>query len=297
MKYNLKRIILVTVCLLGSLTGWALNYQSFIVNGVGYKILTANTVAVTNRAQGPQHSVQVIPAYQDISYSDYLYIPPTVVYDGITYTVTHILENTFQNCTSLTGITISNSVQEIGSNAFHEAGLKTLVINDGSTPLSIVNNGSNLSPFYGCPIETLHLGRDINHISSNNIYAYTPFGTSLKNVETSNQVTSIRPYTFYNCTNLKTVFFSSNIEEIGRYAFYNCKSLQAANLGDKVSSIGTYAFYGCDAMQTVHISDNVKIIQPYTFYGCTSLKTRFTWAATSGTSAVSIIPTTCSTPR
>ncbi len=170
----LKRIVFLVLCLINGLSGWALEYQSFIVNGIGYKILTDNTVAVTNRAQGPQQAIHIIPDYQDIPYAGDIVIPSTVFYGGITYTVTSILESTFENNTSVTAVTLPATVKEVGIWAFKGAGLKKLTVSDGNTALTLRHYSaySYSSPFYGCPIDSLYIGRDINHTNRN--YTWRP---------------------------------------------------------------------------------------------------------------------------
>ena len=275
----LKRIVFLVLCLINGLSGWALEYQSFIVNGIGYKILTDNTVAVTNRAQGPQQAIHIIPDYQDIPYAGDIVIPSTVFYGGITYTVTSILESTFENNTSVTAVTLPATVKEVGIWAFKGAGLKKLTVSDGNTALTLRHYSaySYSSPFYGCPIDSLYIGRDINH--ANRKYDYAPYNSSLKDVVIGDQVTKISREAFESCKSLKKVSLGKNIEEIGESAFNGCDSLVSANLGDKVSSIGSYAFNSCKSLKTVNISDKVKIIQSYTFQGCISLESVTGFAA------------------
>ena len=52
-------------------------------------------------------------------YTGDIVIPKSVVYNAKTYSVTSIGYSAFRGCSSLTSITIPNSVTSIGGNAFH----------------------------------------------------------------------------------------------------------------------------------------------------------------------------------
>ena len=52
------------------------------------------------------------------AYSGNVVIPSTVEYNGMVYSVTSLGESAFSNCSSLTSVTIPNSVTSIGSDAF-----------------------------------------------------------------------------------------------------------------------------------------------------------------------------------
>ena len=52
------------------------------------------------------------------TYTDSVTIPETVIYNGVTYSVTKIGVAAFFHCFSLTSVTIPNSVTSIGNGAF-----------------------------------------------------------------------------------------------------------------------------------------------------------------------------------
>ncbi len=126
----------------------------------------------------------------------------------------------FYNNTSLTSITIPESVTSIGNYAFSGcASLKTVTFGENSKLESI---GSYA--FYGC--------------------------SSLTSITIPESVTSIGSDAFYNCTSLKTVNFGENskLESIGYEAFYACVRLTSITIPKSVTSIGYYAFQNCQSL-------------------------------------------------
>ncbi|MBF8151285.1 leucine-rich repeat protein [Winogradskyella sp. F6397] len=82
----------------------SISAQTFSVDGVNYYVIssTTNTVGVTSSS----------------SYVGELVVPSMVQNAGATYTVVSILDAAFQGSTTLTSITIPNTVTEIRNNAF-----------------------------------------------------------------------------------------------------------------------------------------------------------------------------------
>ena len=114
-----------------------------------------------------------------------------VIPDTITgLPVTSIGIEAFYN-SSITSVTIPNSVTSIGDNAFGFTGLTSITI-----PNSVTNLGS---AFYDC--------------------------TSLTNVTIPNSVTSIGDGTFFNCTSLTNVTIPNGVTSIGVSAFLFSASL------------------------------------------------------------------------
>lgn len=103
---------LLSLCTLLLIAANAFAYD-FEVDGIYYDITSdyelPYTVRVTYRTQYSK------------SYSGDISIPATVAYEGKNYSVTSINQNTFFGCTSLTSISIPNSVTSIESGAFSGA--------------------------------------------------------------------------------------------------------------------------------------------------------------------------------
>ena len=106
--------------------------------------------------------------------------------------MTSIGYSAFYRCTSLTNITIPNSVTSIGDYAFWYCNLKNITIPNGVTSIGY-------SAFYRC--------------------------TSLTNITIPNSVTSIGDFAFNECTSLTNIAIPDSVTSIGDHAFYKCDSL------------------------------------------------------------------------
>ena len=104
------------------------------IDGIYYELDTYNkTATVSQSAKGKPNKVK-----------GHFNIPEKVEYEGKVYVVTSIGGKAFQDCWSLTGVTIPNSVTSIGYQAFENC--KSLA--SVTIPNSVTSIGS--SAFYGC---------------------------------------------------------------------------------------------------------------------------------------------------
>ncbi len=143
-------------------------------------------------------------------------IPATV--DGLP--VTSIGSDAFYGCTSLSEVTIPNSVTSIGSYAFFEC----TSLSEVTIPNSVTSIGSYA--FWGC--------------------------TSLSKVTIPNSVTSIGSSAFFYCTSLSEVTIPNSVTSIGDFAFGYCTSLSEVTIPNSVISIGSYAFFECSASLVIY---------------------------------------------
>jgi hypothetical protein len=153
--------------------------------------------------------------------------------------VTSIGDYAFQDCTSLTSMTIPNSVTNIGSHAFM-----------GCTRLTNVTIGSSVTSIGGSAFRQC---------------------TSLTSVTIPNSVTNIGSNAFLGCTRLTNVTIGSSVTSMGVSAFQDCTSLTSVTIPNSATNIGINAFSGCTLLTNVTIGSSVTSIGDYAFYSCFSL--------------------------
>ena len=159
---------------------------------------------------------------------------------------------TFQGCTTLKSVEISNSVTDIGYGTFLGCtSLESIEIPDFVT--SIQGN-----TFSGC--------------------------TSLISVEIPDSVISIDYSAFLNCISLENIDIPNSVVSIGDSAFKGCSSLTSFEIPESVQSISYSAFRGCTSLISIVIADSITNIDNYSFYGCPITD------ATIPTVAISAIP-------
>ena len=127
----------------------------------------------------------------------YYYLIPSSI-KSVTITGGNIPSHAFLNCSSLTSITIPNSVTSIGDWAFNNcSGLTSIVIPD-----SVTNIGEK--SFKNC--------------------------SSLRNIVIPDSVVSISAETFYNCSSLTSIVIPDSVISIASGAFRGCSSLTSITL-------------------------------------------------------------------
>jgi len=218
-------------------------------------------------------------------YSGNIVIPESVSYDGNDYGVTSIGGSAFNHCTSLTSITIPNSVTSIGRSAFLDCPSLTSITIPNSltsigesvfwgctslTSITIPNSVTNIGggAFYGCTsLTSITIPNSVTSIGSG-VFSHC---TSLTSITIPNSVTSIGTSAFYDCTSLTNITIPNSVTSIGDNAFQGCSSLTTITIPNSVTSIGESAFWGCIILSSITIPNSVTNIRRNTFYGCTSL--------------------------
>ena len=122
----MKKLFLLLTLLLCTSMAWAHDVE---VDGIYYNLNQTNKrAAVTFKGSG-------YSSYGN-EYSGEVVIPENFIYDGITYSVTSLGNDCFQDCTGLTSITIPNSVTSLGDECFRDCtGLTSITIPNSVTGL------------------------------------------------------------------------------------------------------------------------------------------------------------------
>ena len=213
-------------------------------------------------------------------------IIPETVKTVITYRVVGIGDAAFLGCTSLTSVTIGESVSEIGKSAFESCTSLTSVVWNA---IHCVNFIIPDAPFPNS-VTSFTFGEKVEHVPAYLCYdmsvlasitipnSVTSIGgdafsgcSSLTSVTIPNSVTSIGTDAFQGCSSLSSVTIPNNVTSIEAGAFSGCSSLTSITIPNSVTSIGSSAFDGCSSLTSVAIPSSVTSIEKRTFRGCSSL--------------------------
>ena len=163
----------------------------------------------------------------------------------------------------ITSVVVSPGVTSIGNLAF---ALSRNIIHVDIAD-SVVSIGEQV--FFKCSSLTdIKIPQSVTYIDANAFNSCT----NLSSITLStNNITSIRPYTFSGCSELSSIVIPDGVTSIQLGAFSNCTKLTSISIPGSVISIGPYAFRDCTNLTSITIPGSVTSIGEHVFTGCTSL--------------------------
>lgn len=187
--------------------------------------------------------------------------------------VVGIGNNALSYCSTVTSITIANTVTNIGSDAFYWCtGLTNVAL--GRAVYSI-----GYGAFDGCSqLAAITVDRfNTTYASQDGVLLNKTLTTLLQCPEGKlgsyalpGSVTTIAGGAFYFCSGLTNVSMGGNVTDIGADAFMLCGGLESITLGSGIVNIGSEAFRR-SGLTRVTIPANVVSIGLFAFAGCDSL--------------------------
>ena len=254
MKYRLLFACTWLIVMMASLTAHAYSFKA----GNVYYTITSSANKTVSVVSG------------DELYSGSVTIPATVTNGNVTYNVTAIAAEAFENCIHLTGVTIGSKVATIGYRAFYGCEeLTSVVIPDNVQTIAVRNNVyDNSEAFMGCSaLKSVTLGAGITTMGT---YAFKDC-QNITSLTIKNGCKLISDYSFQGCTKLTTVSIPNSVTKIGNYAFQGCSLLKTLTIGDGVKTIGEEAFQNCSHLNTATLGKTLRTIYYRAFADCTDL--------------------------
>ena len=273
LKRSLSLLLAITIIFSSAYIGF--NEIDFsVLFEVKAKAASVSDLTFTLNEDGKSYSVSDC----NTSATGKMVIPST--YNGLP--IDTIGNYAFSGCTSLTSVTIPDSITNIGSEAFFNCtNLEAVYITDVAKWCSInfYDNYSNPLIYANNLYINGNLVTDLvipSSVTSINWCAFE-YCTSLKSVTIENGVKSINGFAFSDCTSLTSVNIPNSVTSIAGYAFQNCKNLTSITIPNSVTSIGDRAFYDCLNLNSVTIPDTLTNLGEFIIYNTAYYKNSSNW--------------------
>ena len=182
-------------------------------------------------------------------------------------------------CSKLTFVSLSESVQSIGSSAFVNCPLLTSVtipsrLHSVCNTTYFSDPNENLTYNFFCILSPSSNGILTSYDVNTKIETSSDF-TQPVTITFDNTVTSIENNAFNGNENIVSLIIPQNITSIGEYAFANCPNLSSVVCAPNSTLlfIYDYAFHNCVNLTTVNLPLTLEVIGVGAFISCSNLWT------------------------
>ena len=145
----------------------------------------------------------------------------------------------FENCTSLTSITIPEGLVVLPAHAL-----------DGCAQLQNVYLPSTLTTIGASALNRC---------------------TALTGITFPEKLETISESAFLGCTSFTSLHFPASLRTIYNFAFDACSGLTSITMDEGLDSLGAYAFRNCPALEKVQLADSITKLGHRAFQNCTAL--------------------------
>lgn len=252
----MKRLFYSLLLVFVSIGGYAYDFQY----GDLYYNITNNiepyTVEVTSKTP-------LYPYNEGVSWTT-INIPKTVTYNNNTYEVTSIGEHAFFGSSTLTSITLPNSLTTIGDGAFFGSfSLQSITL-----PSCLTSIGG--SAFSECSsLKSITIPSGVTSIGGSAFRSCTSLNTIMWNAKNCKNFSSTVDALFHHSP-ITSFVFGDSVEHIPAYLCYDML-ITSISLPESIRSVGYGAFYRCSKLISVTIPDGITSIDGWAFRECTSL--------------------------
>ena len=214
-------------------------------------------------------------------------IPTSVTDNNVTYSVTAIAADAFNDCTALTTVFMeSTTPPTLGNDAFANcnelANIYVPAGTSGAYKTAWADYASKIEDYGSC-------GENVNWSYNSDSKTLTIFGTGamadynscpcpwdnyceeITTVDIRDGVTTIGDYAFTGCYALSSIDIPASVTTIGEQAFASCSGLTNIEIPASVTNIGDLAFAYCTGLTSIEIPASVTTISDDAFNGCTGL--------------------------
>ena len=169
-----------------------------------------------------------------------------------TYTVTSIGDYAFEDCDSLTSVTIPDSVESIGVDAFSNCKRLTNI----TIPKSVISIGEWAFDNTGYSNDLSNWKNGVLYIGDCLLNSYVDVVPEDYTINEGTRV--IADYAFSECYQLKRISIPESVEIIGNWTFAYCYNLTSVTISESITSIGALAFWGCSSLTDIIVDENNK---------------------------------------